>query len=244
MDDRALLSIQFDTAFETARPARIVRANDPDHSPGPLLWLAGSQAGNVFGVRTDVADALARELLALAAREPPFAPPNDAPQHLDRYLSLLTRDGVAPQYTAGVVYELPKDLPAPCGVTTVDSEGAEGKKLIAALETNGMPDGLREMGFEDASEFWAPWCAALFYGQLVAVCFAARLSDRGAEAGVATAKNFRGRGFAAAATAGWSRMTSLRSRRLFYSTDRTNRSSQRVAERLGLRLIGNRMTLT
>jgi len=107
-----------------------------------------------------------------------------------------------------------------------------------------MPEGLREMGFHDASEFWPPWCAALFYGQPVAVCFAARLSERGAEAGVATARNFRGRGFAAAAVAGWSRLKSLRSRALFYSTDRTNLSSQRVAARLGLRLIGNRMSLT
>jgi hypothetical protein len=244
MSDRDLLAIQYRATFVTDGAGRIIRTNDPDRSAGPLFWLAGSKGGNVFGVRADVADSVAQGLLALAASEPPFAEPNGAPQHLDSYLALLTRNGVAPQYTPGVTYEVSRDLPASGGVSTIDSDSADGNALTAWLEKNGMPDGLREMGFHDISAFWPPWCAALFYGQPVAVCFAARLSETGAEAGVATARNFRGRGFAAAATAGWSRMRSLRSRALFYSTDRTNLSSQRVAARLGLRLIGNRMTLT
>jgi len=57
------------------------------------------------------------------------------------------------------------------------------------------------------------------------------------ELGLATAKAFRGRRFAAAATAAWSRLPSLQSR-LFYSTGRNNISSQRVAARLVLQLRG------
>jgi hypothetical protein len=241
---RDRLAVQFVTNFVTNASGRIRSSNDRDRSAAPLFWLAGSEDGNVFGVRSDVEDAVADEITALAATEPPFAPPNGEPRHLDRYVALLTREGVVPTYTPGMVYELPNGLPASAGLVTVSSEDAEGEALKAWLAANGMPDGLHEMGFHDASEFWPPWCAALFYGQPVAVCFAARLSDLGADAGVATAKNFRGRGFAAAAVAGWSRMKALQSRALFYSTDRANRSSRRVAARLGLRLIGNRMTLT
>jgi hypothetical protein len=244
MDDRALLNIQFNAIFKTARAGRMVRANDPDHSPAPLFWLGGSRDGNVFGVHADVGDAAAREVMKLAADEPPFAPPNDTLKHLEQYSRLLTRDGARPQYTPGAIYELPKERPVPPDVSVIDSESADGERLHAWLAANGMPEGLREMGFKDASDFWPPWCAALFYGQPVAVCFAARFSKRGADAGVATARNFRKRGFAAAAVAGWSRLKPLRSRALFYSTDRANVSSQRVAARLGLRLIGNRMTLT
>jgi hypothetical protein len=244
MDDLALLHIQFDTIFETAGPGRIVRTNDPDRSAGPLFWLGGSRGGNVFGVRADVTDDVAREVMAFAATEPPFLPPNDVPQHLEQYVRLLTRNGALPQYTPGVTYELQKKLPAPAGATTVDSESAERERLHSWLAANGMPDGLKDMGFHDASEFWPPWCAVLFYGQPVAVCFASRLAALGAEAGVATARNFRGRGFAAAAVAGWSRLKSLQSRALFYSTNRSNVSSQRVASRLSLRLIGNRMMLS
>ncbi|WP_239511383.1 GNAT family N-acetyltransferase [Burkholderia sp. JP2-270] len=78
-------------------------------------------------------------------------------------------------------------------------------------------------------------------GEVVPVAFAARLSDVGAELGRATAPAFRGRGLTAAVTAAWSRLPSLRSRTLSYSTDSDNRASQRVASRLGLALRG--MTL-
>ena len=244
MNARDRLAVQFVTNFVTNASGRMRCCNDPDRSAAPLFWLAGSEDGNAFGVHTDVEDAVADEIMALAATEPPFAPPNGEPQHLDRYVALLTREGVVPAYTPGVIYELPNGLPGPAGVVTVSSEGAEAAALETWLAANGMPDGLREMGFHDSSEFWPPWCAALFYGQPVAVCFAARLSEEGAEAGVATARDFRGRGFAAAAVAGWSRMKALQARTLFYATDRANRSSQRVAARLGLRRTGNRMTLT
>jgi len=74
--------------------------------------------------------------------------------------------------------------------------------------------------------------------EIAAIAIAARLGEKGAEVGVYTFSNFRGRGLAAAVTASWSAMRSLDGRALFYSTSRSNRSSQRVAARLGLRLIG------
>jgi hypothetical protein len=48
---------------------------------------------------------------------------------------------------------------------------------------------------------------------------------------------------AAAVTAGWSRLDSLAGRDLFYSTSTANRSSQRVAERLGLPRLGARLAI-
>jgi predicted GNAT family acetyltransferase len=58
-----------------------------------------------------------------------------------------------------------------------------------------------------------------------------------------TVPEFRARGFAAAAPAAWSRLPSLAGRALFYSTQTTNLSSQRVTARLGLRLIGGSVSL-
>ena len=74
--------------------------------------------------------------------------------------------------------------------------------------------------------------------------FAARISDIGAELGVATAKAFRGRGYATAAVAGCSKLPTLQSRELFYSTDGSNVSSQRVAARLGLGSLGASLRLS
>ena len=50
--------------------------------------------------------------------------------------------------------------------------------------------------------------------------------------------HFVGAEAAAAVTAAWSRLPSLQTRTLFYSTDSDNRASRRVASRLGLTLRG------
>jgi predicted GNAT family acetyltransferase len=84
---------------------------------------------------------------------------------------------------------------------------------------------LHEAGFVDARE-------------IAAIAFAARVGDQGSEIGVYAFPKFRTRGFASAVTASWSSLASLNGRTLFYSTSRSNRSSQRVAARLGLRMIG------
>jgi hypothetical protein len=47
MSDIELLSIQFQTLFLTTGSGRIERENDPDHSQGPRLYLAGYVSGLV-----------------------------------------------------------------------------------------------------------------------------------------------------------------------------------------------------
>jgi predicted GNAT family acetyltransferase len=84
---------------------------------------------------------------------------------------------------------------------------------------------------------------ALAGDDIAALAFAARLGERGAEIGVVTLPQFRGRGFAAAATAAWSALPMLQDRALFYSTHRDNLSSQRVIARLGLPFLGVSMRL-
>src|SRR4029078_8440652 len=64
------------------------------------------------------------------------------------------------------------------------------------------------------------------------------LRPRAAECGVWTQPSARGRGYAAATAAVWDDLLRPTGRILFYSADATNRSSQRVAERLRLRPIG------
>jgi RimJ/RimL family protein N-acetyltransferase len=82
-----------------------------------------------------------------------------------------------------------------------------------------------------------PWAAVRRGGRVVALCFTPVAGPEGAEAGVWTDPGHRGRGFAAAATARWA--TSFPGGRpLFHSTSDANRSSQRVAARLGLPRLG------
>jgi hypothetical protein len=244
MSDSELLSIQYRTLFLTSRSGRIERENDPDHSSGPRLWLAGCRSGNVGGVRCDVGDGVAVEIAALLASEPPFVTRNSLPIHLDSYVELLSRGATAPTSNLGLIYQLPNGLQYESGATLITSNSDEGQRLQTSLSNHGMPDQLVKLGFHNASDLWLPWCMALTEDQLVSVAFAARLSQTGACLGVVTVPAFRGKGYAAAVTAQWSRLPSLRSRALFYSTDQSNTSSQRVVARLGLRFLGASLRLT
>jgi RimJ/RimL family protein N-acetyltransferase len=119
-----------------------------------------------------------------------------------------------------------------------------GERLLAGLAAKGMPQSLDDLGFVSVNDIWAPWCIAFYQGEIASIGLTARIGSTGAEVGVTTVPVFRGRGFAAAVVAGWASLPSLRSRALLYSSDRTNISFRRVAERLGLRLIGASFRLT
>ena len=238
LSNAELLAIQFQTMFVFERPARILTLNDPDRSPAPRFALVGCASGNIYGVRADVSDGIAAQLMDLAASEPPFFDRLGTPRHLDRYIRLLSYDTLVPQPGLEMSYVLPNDIAYRHDVQLICSESLEGQELRTILATKGIPTGLAKMRFADVSEFWEPWCVALHHTDVASVAFAARLSETGASLGLATSPELRGRGYAAAATAGWARMPALRSRALFYSTSQTNISSQRVIARLGLRFLG------
>lgn len=232
------LEIDYRTLYRLNPDGRIERENDPDRSPGPRLWLARGDAGNRIGVHVDLPSDIDAELKTLAADEPPFSHPQTPPRHLERYKAVLERQAPVTRCNSYCIYELPHGLEPAGGVRLVDGDAEEGQALTQSLARDGMPAGLAALGFRDAADWWRPWCAAIVEGEVASIAFATRLSDAGAELGVATASSFRGRGLAAAATAGWSRLRSLRSRALFYSADLENTASRRVAAKLGSPLRG------
>ncbi|MFE0015256.1 GNAT family N-acetyltransferase [Mesorhizobium sp. NPDC059054] len=236
--ETAWLDLDYHTLFRLDQSRRIERENDPDCSPGPRFWLAGSAEGNMFGIGAHVADHVAVEVESLAATEPVLAHPA-IPIHLDRYLEML-----APaRHDFGLIYELPHELSFPSRARIVSGESAEGRNLLQSLSANGMPASLTEVGFHGTGDFWPPWCVAIVDGEIASIAFAARLSDVGAEIGVTTMKALRGQGLGAAVTAAWTRLPSLRARTLFYSVDCSNLSSQRVASRLGLHRRGTTLRI-
>src|SRR5690348_2203620 len=88
-----------------------------------------------------------------------------------------------------------------------------------------------------------PWVMARHTGRVSSICHTPVADAIAADAGVWTHPDFRGQGHAAATTAEWADLLRPTGKLLFYSTSRTNRSSQRVAARLGLRRIGFRWQL-
>ncbi|MBO0811644.1 MAG: GNAT family N-acetyltransferase [Microlunatus sp.] len=85
---------------------------------------------------------------------------------------------------------------------------------------------------------YGPWAMIIEGDRVLSICHTARRAPDGVEAGTWTAEDARGQGLAAAATAAWAEACRPLSGYVFYSTDVNNRSSQRVAGRLGLRLVG------
>lgn len=233
----SLINIELKTRFTLAPNGRIEREADPDGSPGPLMFMAGCESGNLVQFGHQLPAELVDELDALAVEEPPLSRPGDLPLHLARYLELLGSLGHVETHQ-GLSFHLPHRSPAQITAALVASGTVEGDQLAAVLTQEGMPPDLAEMGFRDVSDLWAPWCLALQDGQIASLAFAARLGSGGAELGLATLPAFRGRGLAAAATAGWSALPALADRTLFYSTATSNLASQRVVAKLGLKFIG------
>jgi hypothetical protein len=236
-DDLRLLQVDIDTMFVMSATGRIERENDPDRSSGPRVFFVGCPFGNLARVRYDVDDPIAMRILEVAAEEPPWRDPDVMPACAEMIVALLS-EGPAAAISPALVYQLPNGLQYEHPAAIVRGDSDEGRQMLARLADRGMPDYMQTAGFKRAGDFWEPWCVALDMGEIAAMAFAARLGVSGAELGVYTFPKYHGRGLAAAVTAAWSSTPSLNQHALFYSTDNSNRSSQRVTARLGLRLIG------
>jgi hypothetical protein len=236
-DDLRLLEVDIDTMFVMSATGRIERENDPDSSSGPRVFFSGCPFGNLARVRYDLDDDVTMRILKVAAEEPPWRDPDVIPACAEKIIALLS-DGQPADVSTALIYQLPNGLryEHPGAIVRADSD--EGRQMLARLADRGMPDYMQTAGFKGAGDFWEPWCVALDGNEIAAMAFAARLGVSGAELGVYTFPNYRGRGLAAAVTAAWSSMPALNQHALFYSTHTSNRSSRHVTARLGLRLIG------
>lgn len=237
------LALNLATLFVLSGSGRIVRVNSPDGDRGPRAILAGCAAGTLVRVRQDLDEAAAREIVALAGEQAPWCDVAAPPACLPRVVAVLSRQAPAAALELAVIYGLPNNLRYETDGRLVSGDEAEGQRLFDRL-ARGMPPALLAAGFPSVDHLWPPWCAAIVGDEVAALAFAARLGPSGAEVGVYTLAGFRGRGLAAAVTAGWSSLASLADRELFYSTRASNLSSRRVAARLGLTPLGASVWVT
>ena len=208
------------------------------------MFFAGCARGNLARVRNDVDEQLAARLLAVAAEAPAWREREVIPQCIGKIVELLSSTQPVVTIGPGLIYELAKGLSYEHSATIVRGASVEGEKMLARLADRGLPQYMVDAGFKSVGDFWEPWCLAIEGEEIASIAFAARIAAKGAEIGVYTFPKFRGRGFAAAVTASWSSMATLGERALFYSTQKSNVSSQRVAARLGLRLIGGSLRIS
>jgi Acetyltransferase (GNAT) domain len=241
--DIELLELEAATIFVLTESRRILRRNSRDNAVGPRLHLAGCASGNIVRMRHDVGEETANAIQNLAAEEPPLHLPENMPAHLPDYLQLLGTEAPVEHFRVGIDLDFPRQAglrPSSEARGLRDARKRRFARATHGARNAGVP---LVAGFVYVGEFWAPWCVAFDADEIASVAFAAGLGPDSAETGVYTLPAFRGRGYAAAATAGWASLAALGGRTLFYSTSRSNVSSRRVTQRLGLRFIGARLTV-
>lgn len=189
-----------------------------------------------FSVGSAIPADLAKAVEAAREDTPPSRLPAAVLATLDAAERRLTEAGWNVQRRVSLVYLIEPGLAFDSDAVIVRSDEASPQWMRAAnpggwhpVEWNELLDG--HLG---------PWTMAVDGPRIVSICHTpVPLTDRTAECGVWTDPEFRGRGYAAAATAEWAALLRPSGRHLFYSTDAENISSQRVAEHLRLRLLGH-----
>jgi RimJ/RimL family protein N-acetyltransferase len=231
-----LLRAEIETLWVSDERGRLLSTREPNGVPAPDLVLAVAADGRCLALGAEVPDAVAQELeKALGGR----AASHDAaeqPSGLARCRQLLQDAVGSVELSSGPSYVVPPGtaFQSTATVTRSDSPHASMLHGRTPADANWSANGWR-MLLEGAL---GPWAVASIEEKIVSICHCARLADKGAEAGVWTDPDFRGQGHAAAVVAAWASLLAPTGRHAFYSTSESNLSSQRVAARLKLRLIG------
>lgn len=236
LPDRDLLAIELDTLWVRDSRGRLVRDGGLIGSPAPHCVIASCPGGIAgWAIGASVPEAVVSDLERLLLSAEPADDPAHPPPVLAACRDLLASALGTVDVSSGPSYVAEQ---APRFTSTAVISTSEG----AGSDPLGPPPEEARWTAEEWSALKSgelgPWAVGLIDGQIVAICFCARLTDRAAEAGVWTDPRHRGQGHAAAVTAAWASQVRATGRYAFYSTSADNLSSQRVAARLSLRPIG------
>ncbi|MBB3126748.1 RimJ/RimL family protein N-acetyltransferase [Paenibacillus rhizosphaerae] len=223
---RDLMEYHAEAMFTHDRRGRLHLVNEPWPGSGtaPRFFLGRTTEGrNVWRFRHDVPDQLVQQLESWCAEEAAVVDFQARPKHEKDYWNLLQGE----RATMGPCFHIENETEHPS--TEVQRVTPENVKQLS------------RGGFEwlaDEISYAQPCIAVLQGGRAVSVCRSVRIGTMAHEAGLETLEAFRGRGYAAAATAGWAEAVRELGCIPLYSTSMDNVSSQRVARKMGLSFYG------
>lgn len=234
--DLELLAIEIDTLWLEDDRNRLLKVQNAQDRPALHLRVGVSTEGWTLAFGSDVPDAVVEELQAAFDVEPPAADPSKPPALFARCKQLLESALGDVESSGGPSYVIPTGTSFVSGAALLrsDDEHKERLRTQDLQRLNWSAEEWRQLLDGDLG----PWAFVMNGDRVVSMCHTARLAGNGAEAGTWTDPDYRGRGYAAAATAAWASLFAPGDRHLFYSTGADNLSSQRVAARLNLPLIG------
>ncbi|MEF3305006.1 GNAT family N-acetyltransferase [Paenibacillus sp. GYB003] len=219
------MKLHIDALFTQDERSRLRNINEPwpGSGPAPRFYLGRTIAGTTCcRFRVDVPDPIVERLEALCAEEPDLNDLEAKPKSADAYMALLQ----SRNFEMGPCYVIP-----PMAATSSD----------AVRITRENMDGLLRDGFEwlrAEIDYAQPCIAIVRDNRAVSICRSVRITPRAHEAGLETLDEYRGKGYAGEAVAGWASAVREAGSLPMYSTSWENRSSRRVAEKLALGLYG------
>jgi RimJ/RimL family protein N-acetyltransferase len=218
-----LLETHINTLFQCDAVGRLRTTNETNPPPGPRFYMARSAQGNAWRIRHDVAADITRQIDALCRAEPPAVALPQPPQCYAAVRALLeAQEPVRDEYR-GPAYVVPREIPQFDGAVLITNESAQ---TLARYFKWLLP-------FEESSAN-QPVAAVVIDGVAVSCCFCSRIPGAATEAGVFTAPESRGHGYATAAVAAWAAAVWQRGVRPMYSTSWDNTASQHIAARLDM----------
>ncbi len=223
--DLDLITLHTVALFNYDAAGRITGSNEPIPEPAPRLYVGRSPEGNVWRFGTSVSADLAARLDDILRSEPPAANLEEPPRCCQTLTEMLESHGQVTDVSSGPAWLVPSTTTMPEGVAVTSSLPPDQVQEAAQLFASDLAPTL-------------PYAAVVVDGKVASLCSCSRMTSEVAEAGLVTAPEHRGNGYAVAVTAAWAAAVRATGRLPLYSTDWTNLASRRVAAKLNLRLYG------
>lgn len=204
------------------------------------ITLVHTATAKAFRIGSAVPPGLARVLEATCEGASAASDRTPVPPAIAACERLLLAEGWNIQRDANVVYLIETGA-----CFTMSAEIERSDRAVPRWMRDANPGNWEPVEWDELLDgSLGPWAMVGDGRRVVSICHTpVPLTERAAECGTWTDPEFRGRGYAAATTAQWAELLRDSGRHLFYGTDLENRSSQRVAQRLGLRRLGYQWVL-
>lgn len=228
VDDLGLLNLRAEIDFTYDERGRMLLTNDPVASarrPAPRFTIGCAMGGYVVRYGASLDDEQTRRLQDIVAALPRPVTPHFRNDDLNRFRAFFGDS----ETFGGPAYSFPDEI-------------ADSQQAVRLTEANHhlVRDTLSWLYDEFAD--WHPCFVVVADGKAVSACYSSRIGDRASEAGVDTLSGYRGRGYAAIATAAWGAAVRASGCIPIYSTGWSNLASQGVARKLSLRQFGSDAT--
>jgi GNAT superfamily N-acetyltransferase len=221
LSDRALLRAHVEALFTQDSTGRLVAVNEPGGKAAPRFFLGRTPQGSESWYRNDLPEEAVASLRAACAVIPPGMELKESGTLAAPFLALLEQTDPVQEIWSGPAFRFPDRLEVSSSIVPITAANADILRPQLAAWYQDVTEGRTLYG-------------AVVKGEAVSVCASVRQTVVAEEAGVETAPDFRGQGYAAPAVLAWAAAVRHAGRLPLYSTSWNNRASQALARRLGL----------